>query len=115
MATATIHHTQGDLAPPASGVLEDVDGKAIDIQGATVRFHVTNSAGEVVINAAANNDQVGDGSDGTKGNVSYDWVAADVAKSGTFFYEWEVTFPDAKNRSFPTRSKGVLIIWSQLA
>ncbi len=76
---------------------------AVDIQSASVRFHMRNKAlTETVVDAAANNDQVTDGSDGTKGDWSYDPAAADTDESGSYWGEVEVTFSDSTIRTFPT-------------
>ena len=91
---------------PISGTIKEktATGRtAVDIQSASVRFHMRNKAlTETVVDAAANNDQVGDGSDGTKGDWSYDPVAADTDASGSFWGEVEVTFADSTIRTFPT-------------
>lgn len=92
---------RGDTAPPITATLE-VGGTAVDLEGATVRFHMRDSSQQVVVDAAANNDQVSDGSDGTLGMVSYDWIAGDTDIAGMFEGEWEVTFADSSIRTFPT-------------
>jgi hypothetical protein len=96
--------TVNDTAPSAQGTLKSGRPKkvAVDIQGATVKFHMTDAANELKVNAAANNDQVGDGSDGSKGKVSYDWDPADVDTEGVYKAEWEVTYTDGTIQTFPT-------------
>lgn len=113
---ATHYVKQNDTAPSAQTVIE-VSGAAQDLQGATIAFHMVNAAGDLVINAAANNDQNGDGSDGTKGNVTYDWDgdAGDTAKAGNFKAEWEVTFSSGKIRTFPTSGYDLVKIFGELA
>lgn len=100
-----------------------VAGAPIDLQGATVRFHMRDSAGTLVVDSAATVIQNGDGSDGTKGRVKYEWVASDpdsgivgdTATAGVFSLEWEVTFADSTVRTFPTTHPTKLKIWGDLA
>lgn len=113
MASSTIHVKQNDTAPPASTTLK-VSGAAVDIENATIEFRALYSDGRVLIEAAANNDQVGDGSDGTKGMVSYDWTAADTAISGIYRAVWKVTFADGTVRTFPTRGGQPMFIWANV-
>lgn len=91
---------QNDTAPPIRATL-GVDNEPVDIQGATVKFHMINLSGLVVLDQPATSDQVGDGSDGTLGWVSYAWQTGDTSIPGRYRGEWEVTFPDGTIRSFP--------------
>ena len=111
MPSSTIHVKQYDTAPPASTTLE-VGGTAVDIENATIQFHLKDRAGNIIVDAAANNDQVGDGSDGTLGMVSYDWADGDTDDpiSGGRA-EWEVTFIDGTVRRFPTKGYQPCYIW----
>lgn len=105
---------RNDTAPSITATLQ-ASSTAVDIQNATVRFHMLDSGGAVVVDAAANNDQVTDGSDGSTGKVSYDWAAADTDVAGTFRAEWEVTFSDGTIRTFPTPGYTTVIIHGDLA
>lgn len=96
-------HTKRNDTTPISGTLKDANLSAVDIENATLRFHMFDSGGTQVVDAAANNDQVGDGSDGTTGNWSYDFVSADVDTAGRFDAEVEVTFADSVVTTYPNR------------
>lgn len=111
---ATLHLKRNDTAPPLAATLE-VGGSPDDLSAATVRFHMVDSAGGIVVDAAANNDQNGDGSDGTKGHVSYDWQAADTKDAGLFRGELEVTFPDGTVRTYPGETYITIVIHGDLA
>ena len=113
---SSFHITENDTAPSISATLKaGSPAAAVDIENASVEFHMVNSADEVKVNAAANIDQVGDGSDGTKGNVSYDWAAADTDTTGRFKAEWQVTFADGTIRTFPTPGVTHVIVHGELA
>lgn len=96
-------HTKRNDTTPISGVLKDADLNAVDIQNATLRFHMFKTDGEQIVDAAANNDQNSDGSDGTTGYWSYDFAAADTDEQGTFDAEVEVTFSDGVITTYPNR------------
>lgn len=87
---------------PISGTLKAGSPlAAVDLQGATLRFHMEKRDGTVIIDAAGNVDQVGDGSDGSKGNWSYDPIPADTDEAGQFWAEVEVTFAGGVVQTFP--------------
>jgi len=86
---------QNDTSPSLAGILKDVDEVVIDISGATVRFHMRDSAGTTVVDAAAVI------ADGPGGGVRYDWDAADTVTAGLFEAEFEVTYADTKIETFP--------------
>jgi hypothetical protein len=49
-----------------------------------------------------------------KGKVKHDLTADDTAVPGTFFLEWEVTFPDGKVKSIPQSGYDTLTILRDL-
>lgn len=106
----------GDTAASIASTLEDENGDPVSIQNATVRFHLGSITGTtVVVNADANNDQNGAGTDGTKGNVSYDWGAADTATAGWYVGEWQVTYADNSVQTFPNGDYLYVLINEQIA
>lgn len=98
---------QGDTASPITRTLTDALGNAVNIQGATVRFTMTPAHGgtPVVNSATALNLQVGDGSDGTRGRVSYGQGAAPwsgaTGTAGDYLAAFTVTFADGTIETFP--------------
>src|SRR4051812_9076051 len=94
---------QGDHGEPFRDVLKDDAGQPVDINGATVKLTVTSvGGGTPIINAAAAvNDQVGDGSDGSKGKVHRVWQAGETAVDGLHLGRWTVTFGDGSVQTFP--------------
>ena len=92
---------RGDRLPALTATLKDAAGP-VDLQGSTVKFFmrgVYSSALEV--DGVATIVQVGNGSDGSKGKVRYDWALADTDTVGDYFAEFEVTFSDGKKLTFP--------------
>lgn len=94
---------RGDTASYLYATLEDADGVAVDIQGATVVFKMGPiSGGTLSIAATATNAQNGAGTvDGSTGNVIYRWGTADLATAGWFNGEWTVTYSNGTVQSFP--------------
>lgn len=96
--------------------LEDSTGAAVSIQGATVRFHlVARDRAATVLNAAASNDQVTDGTDGSKGKVSYTWQAADTTTPGFYLGEWQVTYAGGSIQSFPNAAYVLVYVSPEVA
>lgn len=84
---------QGDTASVLERTLLDDDGAPVDIELADVQFVlVPMDGGDPTIDAEAFNDQVGDGSDGSKGKVSYPWQTGDTDESGWYDARFVVTF-----------------------
>lgn len=108
------HRWKRNDTVPISGTLKK-NNAAKDIQNATLRFHMFDSSGAKVVDAAATNGQTGDGSDGTKGNWSYSPAAADTDKSGTFDAEVEVTYADGTIETFPNKGYIRVTIGDDLA
>jgi hypothetical protein len=94
---------EGDTSPIVRAVLRDGADQPVDLSGAQgVRFLMRPMSGTVLaVDAAAVVDQVGDGSDGTKGYVHYDWVVGDTDVAGGYYGEFEVTYADNAVETFP--------------
>jgi hypothetical protein len=97
---------QNDTASDLHAVLRDADGAAVDIQGiagSAIKFRMGPLEGGTLIVSDQNsvNDQVGDGSDGSKGRVHYSWVPADTDTDGLYLGTFRVTFAGAEVQSFP--------------
>lgn len=100
---------QGDTGPPIQAVLQDAEGTVQDLTGATVRFHLLDVSGTVIIDASASVlDDAG-------GKVSYAWQAGDTDSAGSFKGEFEVTLPSGEIRTFPNWSNIRVKIVAELA
>jgi len=86
---------RNDTSPSLRAICKDGDGAVLDITGSTVRFHMFDSAGTEVVDAAASIE------DASGGIVQYDWNAADTDVSGFFKAEFEVTYSDSTIETFP--------------
>lgn len=115
MDRRSFHIKQHDTAPPFEVTLQ-VDGEAVDLRAAAaVRFVMADARSrKVVVDAPAQIDQTGDGSDGTMGHVSYHWQEGDTATAGTFLCEWEVAYIDGTRRTFPNPGYDVVQIHGDL-
>jgi len=101
----------GDSGVPLQGVLTDSDGNPADLEGAEVRVLMRRRGDNFQIAADAENLQVGDGEDGTKGRVAYTWAEEDTVtdNAGLYFVEWEVTFQEGEVQTFPSNG------WNKVA
>lgn len=86
---------RNDTSPAIAGTCQDADGNAIDITGASVRFHMLDADGDTVVDAVATIVSA------AAGQVRYDWVAADTDVAGGFRGEFEVTYADTSIETFP--------------
>lgn len=92
----TFYIKQNDTSPAMLASLQDANSAAIDITGATVRFHmrligstdVKIDASAVILNQL-------------NGQVRYDWDASDTDTFGAYHAEFEVTFSDGSIETFP--------------
>lgn len=104
---ATIEITKGDRLRGPSATLRDADTKAaIDLTGDTVAFRMvdkSNTATVVVNSAAANLD------DAANGQVSYDFLAADVDTAGTFA-AWWIRTSGGKTEHFPSGDDFITVV-----
>ena len=106
---------RNDLLPVLAATLEDADG-AIDLAGATVKLLMRDRAlGTVKVNAAATVVQVGDGTDGSKGKVSYTWAGTNTDTAGTYDAEWQITFSTGKTLTVPNDVYDSVVIVADLA
>lgn len=92
----TFYVKQNDTSPAILATLQDANGTAIDVTGASVRFHMRSIGGtSTVVDAAATIVTA------ASGIVRYDWDAADTASIGSYQAEFEVTYADASVETFP--------------
>ena len=108
MSTSTHQMRRNDTAPAITATLTS-GGTAVDLTGATVRFHMMDESKAVIVDAAATVVSA------AAGTVKYDWAAGDTDTSGRFKAEWEVTFADATIRTFPVQGHTNVLIHDDIA
>ena len=92
----TFYVKQNDTSPAILATLQDADGNAVNVTGATVRFHMRAvGSTTVVVDEAATIVTALDGL------VRYDWQAADTDTIGPYQAEFEVTYADSSVETFP--------------
>ena len=92
----TFYIKQNDTSPKLLATLQNASGSAIDLTGASVRFHMrTISGSSIVVDAAATIVTA------LSGIVRYSWTAPDTATIGSYQGEFEVTYADATIETFP--------------
>lgn len=92
----TFYVKHNDTSPAMLATLQDAEGNAVNLTGATVRFHMRSvGGGNPVVDAAATVVTA------ASGIVRYNWVAADTDTAGTYQAEFEVTYADASIETFP--------------
>lgn len=97
---------QGDTAPAITAtIVKDIDGSAVNLTGATVKFQMRRSDDRrFTVNAVATMV------DAPTGKVSYSWGPNDLGTVGSFLVQWEVTYPDTR---IQTTAPGEIVIRRQ--
>lgn len=98
---------QNDLEPPIVGTVTDPLGTPINLTGATNQVLILKpigggaaqrlSTGTTILSAAG-------------GRIKHAWVAGETATAGSFFAEWEVTWPSSRVQTFPTEGTFSVVI-----
>lgn len=92
---------QDDTRPSLEVTLTQ-DGKPADLTGCTVKFYMKDSvSGSVKISGATCVI-----TNALKGQLRYNWIAADTNTAGSYLGEFEVTYPDG---SIQTNFKQIAI------
>jgi hypothetical protein len=87
---------QNDTSPAMLATLQEADGSAVDLTGASVRFHMR-PVGRAVITVDEAASIVNAGS----GTVRYDWQSANISTVGSYQAEFEVVYADGGVETFP--------------
>lgn len=102
---------QNDSSPSLRVSIKDGDGDAINLTGASVRFHLV-AVGETtpVIDAPANIvvPEIA-------GIVQYDWESSQTSVVGSYKGEFEVTFPGGSVETFPNSGYISVVVTKELS
>ena len=104
--------SRNDTAPAVVDTLQDYLGVAVNLTGATVRFHMTDRYGATKVNALATGPS--GGALDTTGQVQYQWVAADTDTAGEYLAEWQVTFQNGKVETWPDNDHATVFVTADL-
>lgn len=99
---------QNDTSPALQATLKDYSEAAVSLVGATVRFHMKDLSGSIVIDAAMTVTNA------SGGVVRYNWQAADTDTAGTYSAEFEVTYSDLSVETFPNTDNIAIVITPEL-
>jgi hypothetical protein len=87
---------KGDRKPSIQAQLKWADDTIPDLTNCTVKFHMKKGS-DILVNANATIV-----SPATGGIVQYDWATNDVTVSGVCQGEFEITWPDGLQTTWPT-------------
>jgi hypothetical protein len=87
----------GDRLPAITSTLTDDDGNPVDLTDAGVMF-VMRPLGDATPTVDGQGEVV---PPDDAGQVRYWWAADDLADAGLYLAEWQVTFPDARQQTYP--------------
>lgn len=86
---------QNDTSPALQATLKDASLTAINLTGASVRFHMKSVDGTVKVDEAMTITNA------SGGIVQYNWQTGDTDTVGTYYVEFEVTYADSSIETFP--------------
>ena len=91
---------QNDTRPAIIANLTDANDAAVNLTGASVKFHMrVDPAGAVKVNAGGATIE-----DAEAGQVSYAWTTANTDTADDFEAEFQVTFAGGAVQTFPGRN-----------
>lgn len=99
---------QNDTSPALQATLKDYADVVISLIGASVRFHMKDLSGSIVIDAPMTITNA------SGGVVRYNWQAADTDTAGTYSAEFEVTYSDLSIETFPNTDNIAIVITAEL-
>lgn len=99
---------QNDTSPSLQATLKDASLTAINLTGASVRFHMKSVDGTLKVDAEM------DVIDELNGIVQYDWQSGDTDTVGAYYIEFEVTYADASVETFPNNGNKVISVVKEL-
>ena len=105
---STFFIKRNDTSPAFQATLKDASDTAVDLTGATLRFHMVTPSGTTVVDAAATAVTA------TAGICKYVWATGDTASAGDFSAEFEVTYADSTVETFPNYGYETVRIYEDL-
>ena len=99
---------QNDTSPSLQATLKDSNLTPINLNGATVEFHMKSLDGVIKV------DETMTIVDSPNGIVKYDWQTGDTDTVGTYNVEFQVTYSDASIETFPNNGNLVINVVREL-
>jgi hypothetical protein len=99
---------QNDTSPALQATLKDAALSPINLNGATVMFHMKSLDGTMKVDAAMTITSP------LEGVVEYNWEAGDTDTVGTYYVEFEVTYFDDSVETFPNNGNKVITVVKEL-
>jgi hypothetical protein len=99
---------QNDTSPSLQATLKDFNLNPANLTGASVRFHMKSVDGVLKIDAPMAI------TDAVNGVVQYNWNNSDTSTVGTYYVEFEVTYPDFSVETFPNNGNRVVSVVKEL-
>lgn len=111
MAIPQFFIKQNDTVPMLDALLQDDQGRPIDVTGAAVVFNMRNTLDDSVVVDNISSVIIS----AAQGEVRHTWLAAHTTTSGAFEAEFEVTFSDGTIQTFPNNGHILVSITEEVA
>lgn len=105
---ATVYLKQNDTKPDLQVTVNDDNGDAVDVSGATIAFHMNTTAGVSKV------DSAGAIVTAESGIIKYVWVAGDLDTIATYNGEFQITFSDSSILTVPSKGYLTLVVGAEL-
>ena len=97
MANTQFFIKQNDTAPSLDAILHDDRGRSVNLTGATLVFHLRDTADDSVKVSAGIVTVLS----ATRGEVRYNWSAANTDTAGSYEGEFQVTLSSGGIQTYP--------------
>jgi len=96
---------RNDTSPALKMQCQDNEGNGVDISNADIKFHLVElTSGDIVI------DKTPTITEGTQGEIKYQWEPEDTEKAGVYVAEAEVVYQDGEIETFPNDQSENIIV-----
>jgi len=98
---------RGDLEPPITATIKDATGAVVNLTGATSPVLILKPI------AGGSAQRLSTGTtllDATNGRIRHAWQSGETTTAGSYFAEWEVSWPTSRPQTFPTEGTFMVVV-----
>lgn len=104
----TVYVKQNDTKPDLQVTVNDDNGDAIDVSGATIAFHMNDSINTSKV------DSAGSIVTAASGIIKYVWQTGDLDTVGIYNAEFQITFSDSSILTTPSNGYLIIVVGAEL-
>lgn len=104
----TVYVKQNDTKPDIQVTINDDQGTAVDVSGATIKFFMNDSTGTNKVDGTGSIVVAADGT------VKYEWGSTDLDTVGVYDAEFQITFSDGSILTAPSSGYITVVVGDDL-